>query len=92
MRTIYTGSSTCHDEQGEKMKMDYYITVKEIGLERFGLESYGIRIEQTRNGTVSAAQLDDITCSGTEIDLIAHMMQQGAVTPIGLEDVVSDLV
>ena len=56
------------------MKMDYYITVKEIGLSAFGLESYGIRIEQEREGCKSAAQCDDITLSGSEIDLIAHML------------------
>ena len=92
MRLIHTGSAACLDSEGRQMKMDYYITVKEIGLEAFGIESYGIRIEQERNGVKSAAQIDDITCSGNEIDLMAHMMQKGTVTPVALEDVVSDMV
>ena len=92
MRTVYTGSASCLDEQGKSMKMDYYITVKEIGLSAFGLESYGIRIEQEREGCKSAAQCDDITLSGSEIDLIAHMLQKGTVTPIALEDVVAEIV
>lgn len=92
MRLIHAGSASCEDEQGCQMKMDYYITVKEIGLEAFGIESYGIRIEQERNGVKSAAQIDDITCSGNEIDLMVCLMQKGTVTPVALEDMVKEMV
>ena len=99
MRLIHAGSASCEDEQGCQMKMDYYITVKEIGLEAFGIESYGIRIEQERNGVKSAAQIDDISAfeigmlsSGNEIDLMVCLMQKGTVTPVALEDMVKEMV
>jgi len=70
----------------------YYITVDEI-LSPNGatiLENYGVGIR--KSGSDEEDSIRGITADSRKIGLIIDMLSSGTVTPVGLRDVLSDML
>ncbi|NLL46062.1 MAG: hypothetical protein GX250_04550 [Clostridiales bacterium] len=78
---------------GEKVsELVYYITVDEI-VSNNGvtvLENYGVGIRKNGNGEEDSIR--GITGDARKIGLILDMLASGTVTPIGLRDVLADML
>jgi hypothetical protein len=78
-------------EEGDT-ELVYYITIDEV-LSSNGvtlLENYGVGIRKT--GGCEEDSVRGITADSRKIGLIIDMLASGTVTPVGLRDVLSDLV
>lgn len=77
---------------GNISELVYYITVDEI-LSNNGvtvLENYGVGIRKCENGEEDSIR--GITANSRKIGLILDLLASGSVTPIGLRDVLSDML
>jgi hypothetical protein len=77
-------------ESGSIREVAYYITVDEIfGTGEILFENYGVRI---RLDSGDEDIIRGITVSGEKINLILQLLSDGTVTPIGLRDVIYDML
>lgn len=88
MRDLFLKSLSLTDQSGMSHRYDYYITIDEMEVGAYACESYGIRISRQDGGEEAAVH--NITCSIARIDALSELVLEGGVTPLTLEDVVSD--
>ncbi len=92
VREIFFSTKRVHDENGEELKLDYYITVGEAAFENgTSFESYGVKIVMTReNGEKEMSQIDDIFVNSLEIDELVMLLSKYTVTPMSLYEIMDD--
>lgn len=71
--------------EGCQLTLQYAVLVEETP---DGLEHYGIKI--TEESTFSSVSVSNLTMSTPRIFCLIEMLANGAVTPIGLMDVIAD--
>lgn len=78
----------CLTEVG-RLKLSYEITVTVHD----GISFYGVRITSTdENGLTETKSANDITSDKDKIEALVNLMNLGNVTPVTLEDIVSDFI
>ncbi len=92
MREIFFSTKCVENDNNEKLKLDYYITVGEIECESgASFESYGVKIVMTReDGENESAQIDDIFVNSLEIDELIVLLSRCTVTPMSLYEIMDD--
>ena len=88
MRELFLKSVTMKDAQGRERTYDYSIIIDEMDVGPFACESYGLQIREQERGEVCV--VPHITTSISRIDALCELVLAGGVTPLTLEDVVSD--
>lgn len=55
------------------------------------VQAYGVAISfRETGGTACSAQMDDISCSQTQVEDLLRLLEKNMVTPVTLRDVVED--
>jgi len=84
-------------ETGLDMLLDYYILIDElVSSENIALENYGVRVvKSVKNGIHTQTECCDIaviTPFLKEIKAIITLLSVNTVTPISVEEVISDML
>ena len=88
MRELFLKTLNLTDSSGRPHSYDYYITIDEMNVGTYACESYGVRITRQDHG--ESAAVHNITCSIARIDDLCELIVRNTVTPLTLQDVVSD--
>lgn len=88
MRELFLKTIAMEDQQGRVRRYDYSIIIDEMDVGPFACESYGLRVAERGSGEICA--VPHITTSISRIDELCERVLAGGVTPLTLEDVVSD--
>lgn len=88
MRELFLKSISMEDEQGRTHRFDYSILIDEMDVGPFSCESYGLQVKERESGETCI--VPHITTSISRIDELCELVLAGGVTPLTLEDVVSD--
>lgn len=84
---IKVAARQIENERGSLCSLVYYLTIELVETPRFCFERYGVRIRD-QNGT--SACTAPLTSSATEIDELITLLVDNRVTPVTLQDVVTD--
>lgn len=75
-----------------KIQLEYYKTINDI----FSKERYGIKIIKRQRKIykemIESKQIDNISKEESQIENLLQILVNNKVTPIGLEDVLADLI
>lgn len=88
MRELFLKRISIEDEQGRTRRFDYSILIDEMDVGPFSCESYGLQVKEKGSGEICS--VPHITTSISRIDELCELVLAGRVTPLTLEDVVSD--
>lgn len=88
MRNLFLKTLSLVDESGKTRCYDYHVIIDEMDVGPFRCESYGLQIRERGSG--EACMVPHITTSISRIDELCELLLDGGVTPLTLEDVVSD--
>jgi|GEM_PF-1236546 len=90
MRKIETGRKELALSGCDKMELVYYVTVDETGGTEFTepFEVYGVGVTAGREGALARG----ITTNADKIWRLTRMLAKHDVTPVGLGDVLQDLL
>ena len=81
MRELYLQTLKLPDETGAERSYDYSILVGEMDVGPYSCESYGIKIVEKGGCEASSA---------ARIDELSELLLRNGVTPVTLNDVLSD--
>lgn len=86
MRELPMGTLSIQTESRDWLHLDYSVLVRD---QESGVEQYGLKI--TRQNGIEAA-VENITFSSQRIISLISFLINHSVTPLGLEDVLADLL
>lgn len=82
-----------HDEVPNHFCVQYILLTDEVSFGGNTLEIYGIKIKLFQDGAfIEQKALRGITPFGTRITAMLNLMADSLVTPVGMADVVTDLM
>ena len=87
MRELFLQTLKLPDESGAIRSYDYAILIDEMDVGPYSCESYGIRVAEQGG---AEASVPNVTCSAARIDELSNLLLRNGVTPITLQDVLSD--
>lgn len=87
MRELQMGTRFIQTESSDWLHLEYSVL---IGDQESGVEQYGLKIAR-QNGLETAA-VENITFSSQRIFSLLSLLMNCAVTPLGLEDVLDDIL
>lgn len=99
MRKLYrTVSVNCESETGNaNFNLEYYLLEKEIALDGFSVNTYGVEIVKSSKGEGNVVYREyrkvfDIFCSQKEAEKVLEKLANNTVTPVCLLDVLENLI
>ena len=99
MRKLYKTVNVASECDGEEMKfwLDYYVLEKEVEIEGFSVNTYGIEIckrAKRENGSsyFEYRKIFDIFCTEEETTSVIDKLARNSVTPICMQEVLEDLI
>ena len=99
MRKLYKTVNVASECEGEERKfmLDYYILEKEVEIEGFSVNTYGIEIckrGKKENGAsyFEYRKIFDIFCTEEETEDVIDKLARNSVTPICMQEVLEDLI
>jgi len=89
-------SSECDGEE-RKFWLDYYILEKEVEIEEFSVNTYGIEIckrskREDNSSYFEYRKIFDIFCTEEETVDVINKLARNSVTPICMQEVLEDLI
>lgn len=87
MKELLLDSNVVEGEEAS-LTCRYIILVGEKKIGSFSCEAYGVKIVNEQTG--ESAEFPDLTVSASRIDELMNLLIRNGVTPVGLEDVISD--
>ena len=99
MRKLYKTVNVSSECDGEKIKfwLDYYILEKEVQIEGYSVNTYGIEIckrskRENNSSYFEYRKIFDIFCSEAETVSVIDKLARNSVTPICMQEVLEDLI
>jgi hypothetical protein len=88
MNKILYKSITAEDDNGEDLRLNYYILESEENL------TYGLQVSKMddKNNEIETAKIKDISDSRSEIKSILAKISKGTVTPFSLNEVIFEIL
>lgn len=87
MRELFLKTVELTDQAGTIRRFDYSILIGEMSVGTYACESYGVKVAEQGGEQVC---VENITCSASRIDELSSLLTRNCVTPVALNDVVSD--
>ncbi len=99
MRKLYKTVSVASECDGEERRfsLDYYILEKEVQIEGFSVNTYGIEIckrdkRENNSSYFEYRKIFDIFCTEAETMDVLDKLSRNSVTPICMQEVLEDLI
>lgn len=99
MRKLYKTVSVMSECDGEERKfsLDYYILEKEVQIEGFSVNTYGIEIckrdkRENNSSYFEYRKIFDVFCSEAETIDVLDKLSRNTVTPVCMQEVLEDLI
>lgn len=99
MRKLYKTVNVASECDGEERKffLDYYILEKEVQIEGFSVNTYGIEIckrakRENNTSYFEYRKIFDIFCTEEETASVIDKLARNSVTPICMQEVLEDLI
>lgn len=99
MRKLYKTVNVNSECEGDKHEfvLDYYILLKEVQIEGYCVNTYGIEIckkskRENNSSYFEYRKIFDLFCSESETMHVIDKLARNSVTPICMQEVLEDLI
>lgn len=94
MEKTYIGGEKLALSEKENLELKYYILTQNKFCAEMNrkINTYGIEIESFNQVFSEVSKVEDITTNRDEINSIVKLLQENAVTPIHLSEIIEDLI